>query len=68
MAQMSVVLSSGIGSRSEGRLYTDESVKCKKGQGDEGSLDRWLPVLAVGEIGCKCNAKAKSRQGRTGLD
>lgn len=45
-------------------MQADESVKCKKEQGDGGSLDRWLPVVAVGEIGCECNAeaKAKSRQ------
>jgi hypothetical protein len=43
-------------------LYADEGVKCKKEQGDEGSLDRWLFVVAVGEIARReCNAKAKSR-------
>lgn len=42
-------------------MQADESVKCKKEQGDEGSLDRWPPVVAVGEIGCECNAEAKAK-------
>jgi hypothetical protein len=60
-------LESEVGAE-DGWLYADKGVKCKKRQGDQGSLDRWLPVVAVGEIGCECNAKAKARQGRTELD
>jgi hypothetical protein len=45
-------------------------VKCKKRQRDRRKLGP-LDVVAVGEIGCKCNAeehKQKQKPGRVGLD
>lgn len=54
----------GIGRRGGGRSYVDASVKCKKRQKDRRKLGP-LDVVAVGEIGYKCNAEESTNKSKS---